>query len=844
MSRIAVSGLAWAWLGLTAQIHGQGTAADYERAASLRRLTRDKVVKASVDPHWLAGNTRFWYRNVLPRGRTEYVLVDVAGGMRQPAFDHVRLARSLRDAGVADATAGALPLAALTFERTGKTILFRAGGKGWRCDLQTCELTAAELEAESIPTLAPRNGPRASVRSGPETMLTFANTTTGVVELFWLDGDGVRRSYGMLAAGDERDQHTYAGHVWLVVNEDGRELGVYEAPELPGRAEIGAADGGRRRPGPRERPESGRRRRRSNASPDGKWRAFTRDQNLGIVNEETGEEFMLSRNGTPENSYDGEFFWSSDSTKLVAMQTRPAESRTVHVVESSPRDQLQPKLHSFDYLKPGDRVAVSTPHLFDVASRTEIAVSDKRFPNPWSISGIRWQPDSSRFTFLYNQRGHQVLRIVAVDAASGATTAIVNEECATFFDYSSKLFVRYLDETNEVLWMSERDGWNHLYLYDSRTGEVKNQVTKGEWVVRGVDRVDTERRQIWFRAGGIDAEQDPYYVHHCRINFDGGGLVRLTAGDGMHSVRYSPDGEYLIDTWSRVDLPPVTELRRTDDGAIVCELEQGDWSELVATGWQPPERFKAKGRDGVTDIYGVIYRPTNFDATNSYPVIEAIYAGPQGSHVPKEFAPLHGPQELAELGFIVVQIDGMGTNHRSKAFHDVCWKNLGDAGFPDRMAWMKAAAAMYPCLDLTRVGIYGVSAGGQNALGGALQYPDFYKACVAACGCHDNRMDKIWWNELWMGWPVGDHYAAQSNVTLAKNLRGRLLLIVGELDHNVDPASTMQVVHALIEADKDFDLVVVPGAGHGMGGAYGERRMRDFFVRELLGVRPPERNGE
>jgi dipeptidyl aminopeptidase/acylaminoacyl peptidase len=283
----------------------------------------------------------------------------------------------------------------------------------------------------------------------------------------------------------------------------------------------------------------------------------------------------------------------------------------------------------------------------------------------------------------------------------------------------------------------------------------------------------------------------------------------------------------------------VTELRKTDDGSLVCELERADWSALLATGWRPPERFTAKARDGQTDIFGVIYRPTNFDESKRYPVIEAIYAGPQGSFVPKPFGEYYGPQSLAELGFILVQIDGMGTSNRSKKFHDVCCKNLGDAGFPDRILWMQAAAAKYPCMDLSRVGVYGGSAGGQNSLRAMLAHGDFYKAAASDCGCHDNRMDKIWWNELWMGWPVGPHYDEQSNVTNAHKLQGKLLLTVGELDRNVDPASTMQVVNALIRADKDFELVVIPGGGHGSGsGPYGTRRRNDFFVRNLLGVEP------
>jgi dipeptidyl aminopeptidase/acylaminoacyl peptidase len=286
----------------------------------------------------------------------------------------------------------------------------------------------------------------------------------------------------------------------------------------------------------------------------------------------------------------------------------------------------------------------------------------------------------------------------------------------------------------------------------------------------------------------------------------------------------------------------VTELRRERDGQLIVKLEEADISELKNRGWTPLEVFKAKGRDGHTDIWGVIARPRDFDPHKKYPVIESIYAGPQGSFVPKAFSAVNRYSSLANLGFIVVQIDGMGTANRSKAFHDVCWKNLKDAGFPDRILWHQAVAAKYPYYDISRVGIYGTSAGGQNALGALLFHGHFYKAAVAACGCHDNRMDKASWNEQWMGYPVGPQYAASSNVEHAKNLTGKLLLIVGELDTNVPPESTMRVVDALIKANKDFELLVVPGMGHSNGGSYGTRRMQDFFLRHLQGVNPPDRN--
>ena len=310
----------------------------------------------------------------------------------------------------------------------------------------------------------------------------------------------------------------------------------------------------------------------------------------------------------------------------------------------------------------------------------------------------------------------------------------------------------------------------------------------------------------------------------------------------MHTVSWSPDMQYYVDSWSRVDRPMVAELHRASDRSLVMELERADASALLATGWKPPEVFVAKARDGRSDIWGIVIRPTTFDPRRKYPVVENIYAGPHGSFVPKTFSAQAGMQAIAELGFVVVQIDGMGTSNRSKAFHDVAWKNLADAGFTDRILWQKALAAKYPSIDLSRVGIYGTSAGGQSAMGALLFHPEFYKVAVASAGAHDNRMDKIWWNEQWMGWPVGPEYAASSNVDNAYRLQGKLMLLVGEMDRNVDPSSTMQVVNALIKAGKSFDLLVIPGADHTSGGDYGDRRRWDFLVHHLLGMEPPDRN--
>ena len=588
-------------------------------------------------------------------------------------------------------------------------------------------------------------------------------------------------------------------------------------------------------------------------SPDGRSVASIQNYNVWIRAARPGTTAPepLSFDGSEGNPYTlASVQWSPDSRKLAAYRVKPGYRRMVRYVESSPADQVQPKTFERFYAKPGDVLDLQQPSLFDVASKQEIVVDDALFPNPYNLSRIEWRKDSRAFTLEYNERGHQRYRVIEVDAASGATRALITETSKTFIDYrranggltdSGRQWRFDIADGAETIWMSERDGWAHLYLYDA-SGAVKLQITKGAWLVRGVQRVDEARRQIWFSAAGMNPKEDPYHTHYYRINFDGTGLTPLTPAEGNHTVTFSAQGDFYVDTWSTVSAPPVSELRRASDQALVTPLEKADASALAQAGWKPPEVFVAKARDGTTDIWGVIFRPGTLDPKKKYPVIENIYAGPQGSFVPKNFVAFNAMQSLAELGFIVVQVDGMGTANRSKAFHDVAWKDLADAGFPDRIRWHKAIAAKYPYYDITRVGIYGTSAGGQNSLGGLLFHPEFYKAAVSAAGCHDNRMDKVWWNEQWMSWPIGPEYARSSNVVAAPKLQGKLLLVVGELDTNVDPSSTLQVVSALVKADKVFDLLVLPGAGHTNGGPYGERRRNDFFVHHLLGVEPPDRN--
>ncbi len=601
---------------------------------------------------------------------------------------------------------------------------------------------------------------------------------------------------------------------------------------------------------------------RPRMSPDGKWMAFIDNYNVAIRPFGGDRRTALSTDGSEGNYYDpASIVWSPDSSKIVAYRIRPGYRRLVHYVASSPEDQLQPQHWAMQYAKPGDLLDLEQPIMFDVRSQKQITIDSRLFSNPFDMSDLVWRKDSRAFSFEYNQRGHQVFRVIEVDAHTGQARAVVSEEPKTFFYYNrsaatlqaGKRFRHDLADGKEVVWMSERDGWNHLYLIDGATGKVKTQITKGAWPVRHVIKVDEDKRQLWFSAGGMNAGKDPYFQHYYRINLDGTGLTQLTSVDANHTVEFSSDMKFFVDHYSRVDLASVLELRSTDDRSDgdglsrrpPIEIEKGDISGLVKLGWNAPEVFVAKGRDGTTDIWGLVWKPTRFDPARKYPVIEYIYAGPHGTHTPKSFAAMTGMQAQAELGFIVVQMDGMGTSNRSKAFHDVAWQNIKDAGFPDRILWHQAFAAKNPWYDITRVGIYGGSAGGQNSMGALLFHPDFYKAAVSYAGCHDNRMDKIWWNEQWMGWPIGPQYAASSNVDHAHKLQGKILLIVGELDTNVDPASTLQVVNALLNANKNFDFLMIPGAEHnaGRGGAfadYGERKRFDFFVRHLMNQNPPE----
>ena len=692
---------------------------------------------------------------------------------------------------------------------------------------KSISLEPAKDEDDSL-FLPPQSRWGRSSSSSDNISITFQNSFPRPVRVYWVDLQGELKNYGTIPPKGDMSISTFAGHQWVLDFSANDLTGIFTASNHDCIAKI---DSRSRRVAMKQSPPAPK----PDSTPASKL--VIREHNVWFIRKDK-KDIQLTRKGTEEDSFLNEFRYSPNKRYALGFQSTRVIPRKIPLLRSSPKDQIQPTIEFINYPKPGDPRPQRRPILFDLKKKTAIPVDEASFLDSWSVQFKHWSKDSRSAHVLYNKRGHQELALLSIDASTGKVTDLVRESPDTFVDYSQKTMLHWLDQSEQLIWASERSGWNHLYRIDASNGQVINPITKGKWVVRKIEHVDEKSQVVWFSALAIHPKQDPYHIHLAKVNLDGSDLTVLTQGDGTHRWEFNPERTLFVDRWSRVDHPEVAQLRSARDGSLIKELARQDISALLKEGYSMPIRFSAPGRDGKTMIHGFLIQPTEFDPNRIYPVIENIYAGPHGFHVPKKFGLQISQRRLAELGFVIAKIDGMGTNWRSKKFHDHCWQNLADAGFPDRIAWLKAAARKYSWLDLSRVGIYGGSAGGQNALSALLHHGEFYKAAVSDCGCHDNRMDKIWWNEAWMG-KIGPHYEQSSNVFHAHKLQGNLMLTVGELDKNVDPASTLQVVDALVRAGKDFEFFMIPGAGHGIGeGKYLFRKRIDFFVRSLLGVEP------
>jgi len=605
-----------------------------------------------------------------------------------------------------------------------------------------------------------------------------------------------------------------------------------------------------------------------NQSPDGKRAAFIRDYNLWVVDMATNKETQLTTDGIKDFGYATDnagwkksdaaiVAWSPDSKKIATYQQDQRNVSDMYLVSTNVG---KPKLQAWKYPLPGDK-EIATLHRVIIEVDNPKVIRLKMTPDAHrgtlcddiacqgNIFGdVEWNSNASNLAFISTSRDHKEETFWIADATTGIIREVFKEVVPTQFESGQgSANWRYLAATNEIIWYSERDNWGHLYLYDATSGKLKNQITKGNWTISEVLKVDEQKRIIYFLAGGREQGQNPYFSHLYAIGFGGNNLTLLTPEDGNHDITLSPSGRYFIDSYSRQDVPPVTVLRNLS-GKLITDLEKTDISRLTATGWKPPTPITVKANDGQTDLYGLMYTPTNLDPSKKYPIINYIYPGPQGGSVGSwSFQTGRGDnQALAELGFIVVAIEGSCNPLRSKSYHDMCYGNIAENTLPDQIAGMKQLAAKYSYIDIDKVGIWGHSGGGYATAAAMFHYPDFFKVGISESGNHDNRNYEDDWGERYIGLltqgPDGkSNYEDQANQNYAKNLKGKLMLAHGMLDDNVPPSNTLLVVDALIKANKDFDLVIFPNSRHGYGefSPYMTRRRWDYFVKNLLGATPP-----
>jgi dipeptidyl-peptidase-4 len=602
-------------------------------------------------------------------------------------------------------------------------------------------------------------------------------------------------------------------------------------------------------------------------SPDGKRGVFIRDYNLWMRDMENGKEIQLTKDGQKDFGYGTNnagwtksdtpvLLWSPDSKKIATFQHDGRGVGEMYLVNTKVG---HPKLEAWKYPLPEDKeifrihrivIHVDEPRVvrFQMPpDQHRSTITDHIAVRGGELADAEWNQDSLQLAFVSVSRDHKHVTLRIADPETGKIRDVLEEKVDTFFESGfNTVNWHVLSESNEVIWFSQRDDWGHLYLYDLATGKLKHRITQGSWNVLQVLRIDRKDRLIYFLGCGRE-EGDPYFQYFYRAGMDGKGDIKLlTPESANHRISLSPTGENFVDSYSTPVKPPVT-LVRNSTGQKLVDLEKADISRLIEIGWQPPVPFSVKARDGKTELYGLMHKPTHFDPGKKYPIINSIYPGPQtGSVGSRSFTPSRGDQQaLAELGFIVVTLDAMGTPMRSKSFHAAYYGNMGDNGLPDHITGMQQLAERFPWIDIDRVGIYGGSGGGFASTDAILRYPDFFKVAVSTSGNHDNRSYEDDWGEKWQGLLVTNpdgttSYDNQANQLLAKNLKGKLLLAHGTMDSNVPFNNTLLVVNELIAANKDFDLILFPNRGHGLGEPYMVRRRWDYFVKHLLGAEHPK----
>ena len=770
-------------------------AARYDRASRFFPDNRDQLVlNAAFVPHWrTSGSERFTYRKELGDGRVEFVEVMAATGRRRPAFDHAVVAAGL-----------------------------------------------SKVESKAI---EPARLPFADYEESPPDAISFP-----------MDGKTYTCS---IRKPDCREVPANQGDPLAVLSPDGQWLAFLE----DGNLWIRSADGKTRFA------------LTTDAAPHYRY-AGTLESTRGVLMTGAAARALAVKDGKPIDGPPGPpappvVLWSPDSRYLLSHRLDERELREITLVQSTPTDgSSRPLASTWRFAMPNDpAVATAQPWVFDVASRTGHAVDIPALPTtfftPVESRDAWWSADSKAVYLIARSRFSKAMSLQLVDAATGRARELIAEAGKTFVesaDLGQRPMVHVLKNA-DVLWFSERDGYGHLYLYDGVTGKLKRPLTQGPLTVRSLLRVDEEAGAVFVAATrdpgpGID----PYYRNLYRIRLADGEVSRLTPEEADHSVAalqdsiidrpgasfgFSPSGRYFLDTYTRADLPSKTVLRRAD-GRLVAEVEQADISRLRASGFTPPERFSALAADGKTSLYGIIFRPSDFDPAKRYPVIDNPYPGPQSRRTSpdllQEVFSYHSAQAIAELGFIVIATDGRGSQGRTKAFREESYGGLGQAGhLDDHVAVIRELARRYPYMNLDRVGIYGTSGGGYATVKALATFPDFFKVGVADAGNHDQRGYLAVWGETYNGPEDGTNYTAAANRLFAENIKGKLFLLHGDMDSNVLPSHTLQVADALIKANRDFDLLIVPNAGHGTlePRSYALRRAFDFLVRHLMGVEPP-----